>query len=52
MSLEQVYDYMLGFNELLEMIEDENDRVRLNLTVNVFCYNNDIEVIYEDYDTG
>lgn len=52
MSLEQVYGYMLGFNELLEMMEDENSRVRLNHTVSVFCYNNDIGVIYEDYDTG
>lgn len=47
-----VLEYMDAFNELVGMMETEEQRTRLNETVEVFCYQNDIEILYEDYDTG
>lgn len=47
-----VLEYMEAFNELVDMMETEEQRTRLNETVEVFCFKNDIEILHEDYDTG
>lgn len=52
MTNNNILEYIEAFNELVGMMETEEQRTRLNETVEVFCYQNDIEILYEDYDTG